>query len=94
MIKNVKITSENGKIKDVFIEGVLVPVKKANLSFDFCEGEYGVPKLVIENYIKNFEFDGDANLFVNCILLGLDNERRLYQQLKEKYSGTIDGEKV
>ncbi len=85
-LQKVRIESPGyGRGAKLTVDDKVIPFTR--LIFDSNMDEPDVIR--IDSYIRNFEFTGDAQLMVNYILIGSDEERKLYEQLKVKYeSGT------
>jgi hypothetical protein len=86
MLKQVKITG-NSIVNEVIIEGQNIPVADATISFNFNDSTAGVPRITMSNFIKDFEFSGNAEVVINGIAIGDESEKRLYEQLRKKYEG-------
>lgn len=82
---NVKIIGECRVLKDVLIGDKSLPVANLKLVSNFNDGTKGLIKLELGIFVDKLEFNDDAKLTINGIVLGTENERKIYEQLKEKF---------
>jgi hypothetical protein len=86
---NIKIRNENGmgRPSQILINDKEFPVTALQFNLDMENHN----KAEISVLVHKCDFEVNANLVLNGVILGTDNELRLYEQLKEKFEPKVVG---